>query len=273
MTNLDIFGPDFSGDDFEADSRENGFTYWLASRLAMHLGYETGMSFDKAINKAMTTCNTLNIPIMDNFVQIKHLVDNRELVDFKLSRMACYLVVMNADPKKPAVAKAQKYFADLAGAVHNYLEQAEKVDRVYVRSEITEREHSLSSTAKLAGVENYAYFQNAGYRGMYNRNISELRAYRGIPDNRSPLDYMGKDELAANLFRMTQTELKIKKENLYGQKTLEGAAEQVGRHVRKTMIEISNIAPEKLPKQEDIRQVKSELKATQKQLKKIDKKK
>jgi DNA-damage-inducible protein D len=116
------------------------------------------------------------------------------------------------------------------------------------------------------------HFQS-GYRGMYNMNISKLRKIRNIPDKRSPLDFMGKDELAANLFRITQTELKIKNENIKGQSRLEVTAEHVGKEVRNAMIKISNVAPEDLPKDSDIIDVKKELKSKSKKIKQIDSKK
>ena len=248
MSNLELFNDSFSSELFEGDSLENGFTYWLASKLMHFLGYESWASFQKAINKAMTTCNTLNIPIVENFEQVYSVVDGKSALDFKLSRFACYLIVMNADNKKHHVAQAQVYFANLAGAVQNYLLEAEKVERINVRSEVSERETSLSGVAYKAGVENYGFFQNAGYRGMYNKNISQLKTIRNVPEGRSLLDFMGKDELAANLFRITQTELKIKQDNITGQQRLEVAAETVGQKVRKTMLDISGIAPEQLSK-------------------------
>lgn len=270
MSEINLFGPDFTGNHFENQSKENGFTFWMASDLMHLLGYESWTSFNKAINRAMTTCNTLSIPIMENFTQVEVITDGKSGFDYKLSRFACYLVVMNADNKKPSVAQAQAYFATLAGAVHNYLEEANKVERLVMRDEISDREGSLSGVVKQAGVENYAFFQNAGYRGMYNKNISQLKLIRNIPTNRSPLDFMGKEELAANLFRITQTELKIKQDNITGQKGLESAAESVGKKVRKTMMEISGVPPEMLPKSEDIKKVKTELKSKSKHIKSID---
>lgn len=272
MSNLELFNNDFSSEMFEKESLENGFTYWYALKLMRFLGYESWASFQKAINKAMTTCNTLNIPIIENFVQVSVIVDGKSSLDFKLSRFACYLVVMNADSKKAPVAQAQAYFANLAGAVQNYLNEADNVERINVRSEVSDREASLSGVAYKAGVENYGFFQNAGYRGMYNKNISKLKLIRNVPNGRSLLDFMGKDELAANLFRITQTELKIKQDNIRGQSSLENAAETVGQKVRKTMLDISGIAPEYLTTALDIQKVKKELKNKSKQIKSIDKK-
>ena len=273
MSDLSLFNDGFSGDCFEEQSKDNGYTYWFASRLMSLLGYEIMPSFSKAINKAMTTCNTLNIPILENFEQIYSIIDGKSIVDYKLSRFACYLVAMNADNRKPDVAKAQAYFAALAGAVNHYLEEVNNVERLIVRNEISERESSLSGVAKKAGIESFAYFQSAGYRGMYNMNMTKLREIRNIPDKRSPLDFMGKDELAANLFRITQTELKIKNENIRGQSRLEATAENVGREVRDTMIRISAVAPENLPRSSDIVDVKRELKHKSKKIKQIDSKK
>lgn len=237
------------------------------------LEYENWITFNKAINKAMTTCNSLNIPIMENFIQLERIVDGKTIYDYKLSRFACYLTVMNGDPRKESVARAQAYFASLAGAVHNYLTEAQKVERLQIRDEISDREKSLSGVAHQSGVDNYGYFQNSGYRGMYNKNINQLRVLRNVPQNKSLLDYMGKDELAANLFRITQTELKIKNENIKGQKNLENAANNVGKQVRQTMIQISNVAPENLPVHQDIKDIKKEIKDKRKELKNFDLKK
>lgn len=270
MASLDLFN-NFSPASFENESLENGFTHWFASKLMRFLGYESWSSFQKAINKAMITCNTLNIPIIENFTQAETIADGKHLHDFKLSRFACYLIVMNANSKKEPVAQAQVYFANLAGAVQNYLQEAEKVERINVRSEVSERERSLSGVAHKAGTENYSFFQNAGYRGMYNKNISQLKNLRKVPAGRSLLDFMGKDELAANLFRITQTELKIKQDDIKGQSRLEAAAETVGQKVRKTMLDISGIAPENLSSEEDILKVKKELKNKSKQIKSLDK--
>lgn len=273
MTQMQIFIENFSGENFENFSHENGFTFWYATDLMKMLDYENFHSFSKAVNKAMTTCNTLNINIIDNFLQERRIVDGKEISDFKLSRFACYLTVMNADNRKQGVAIAQAYFASLAGAVQNYIEEANKIERLVIREELSEREEVLSGVVHQSGVENYAFFRNAGYRGMYNMNINKLRQLRGIPNDKTPLNFMGKEELAANLFRITQTELKIRQENIIGQQPLENAAEKVGRKVRQTMKEISGVLPENLPKHQDIQQVKKDLKIKSRQIKQIDKKK
>ena len=267
-----VFHFDEGKDNFETFSKENGSTYWWSTDLMSFLGYESQLSYDHAVSKAMTTCNTLKISVVGNFDQVIRDIDGKKFNDFKLSRFACYLIVMNGDPKKEQVAKAQAYFATIAGAVQNLIDETRNVERLLVRDEISERETSLSGVAMKAGVTEYGFFQNAGYRGMYNKNIGQLKAIRNI-EKGSLLDFMGKDELAANLFRITQTELKIKTTNVRGQNALEATAENVGQQVRKSMIAISGVRPEDMPPAEDIKQVRKKLKDKSKTLKNMDNKK
>ncbi len=263
--------PDKPG--FEALSKSNGFRYWWASELAATLGYESLNGFRKAVERAMMALTSLNITVFDNIIQEQREVGGKTIVDYRLSRFACYLAAMNGDPKKPQVAQAQAYFVQWAEACRLYLEQADGVERVAIRGEISEHERTLSGTAKRAGVTEYGLFQNAGYRGLYNMNLRELRRHKGVPDGRTPLDFMGKTELAANLFRVTQTEEKIRAEGIRGQPALERTAENVGRKVRHTMIEISGKRPENLPPAEDIKQVHKKLKSSHREIKKLDKSK
>jgi DNA-damage-inducible protein D len=153
---------------------------------------------------------------------------------------------MNSDPRKPEVAKAQAYLAGLAEATRKYFESANDIERVQIRDEITGRERGLNSAAKAAGVVEYPLFQNAGYRGMYNMNIGELRSLKHVPPGRSPLDFMGKRELAGNLFRVTETEASLKNEGVRGQAAAEDVAFTVGRKVRNIMIETDGTRPELL---------------------------
>ena len=258
---------------FETMGLSNGFKFWWASSLAQLLGYESFNSFRKAVERAMLTLTTLNVPVYENIVQEPRIINGKTVSDFKLSRFACYLVAMNGDPKKPQVAKAQAYFVSWAEACRLYLEQAEGVERVGIRAEISEHERTLAGVAHNAGVTEFGYFQNAGYRGLYNMDLYKIRELKGIPVKRSPLDFMGKTELAANLFRVTQTEEKIRAENLHGQKTLESAAFKVGSEVRQTMIRISGRRPEDLPPAEDIKTVQKKLKAYHREIQKLDYKK
>lgn len=268
----DVFHFDESKPDFNALANENGFTFWYASTMMNLLGYQSLDTFRKVVQRAISACTSLNIEILDNFAPEKRQVNGKNISDYRLSRFACYLVAMNGDPKKLEVAKAQAYFAAIAEAFRRYVENADEVERILIRDEISDHEKSLSGIAKDAGVTKYGLFQNAGYRGMYNLHFNKLRELKGVPENRSPLDFMGKEELAANLFRVTQTEAKMRNEDIKGQTNAENAAFEVGKKVRKTMQEISGTTPESLPPSEDIRKVKSAIKSSQKDFAKIDKK-
>jgi DNA-damage-inducible protein D len=272
MTDTDVFHFDDSRPHFNALARENGITHWYAREFMEMLGYSEWSLFSKVINKALGVCITLNIPVQDNFQQLERDVNGRRSPDFKLSRFACYLVAMNGDARKPEIARAQAYFAVLAESFQRYVEQAEDVERVAIRDDITVNEKMLSKTAHAAGVQNYAFFQNAGYRGLYNMNLSDLKLRKGVVKG-SVLDVMGGEELAANLFRITQTEARIKNQGIQGQRNLEQTAEAVGRTVRDTMINISGTRPETLPPARNIAEVRGDLKASSREFKKLDKKK
>jgi DNA-damage-inducible protein D len=267
---VEVFSYESDSITFEDIGRENGMRYWLASDLMDLLGYGESpeATRKKPVNKAMAACAALNIPISENFLSFQR--DGSKGEDYKLSRFACYLTAMNGDSRKPQVAAAQAYFASLAEAFSSYAQEIESVDRIVTRDELSTQEKSLSSTAKKAGVIDYALFQNAGYRGMYNMNLSQIRNVKRVPSGRSPLDFMGSTELAANLFRITQTDEKVKRAGIVGQKPLESTAEEVGREVRKTMQRISGILPEHLPAAQDLNNVRKGLKATYKGLKAID---
>jgi len=269
-TQVELFHFEPDKKSFEDFSRENGIKFWFASEFATMLGYETMEGFRKAINRAMVACNTLNIPIDDDFRPVTREIDGKQVHDYKLTRFACYLIAMNGDVKKRQVAAAQAYFVTMSDAFRNYVQAQDEVDRVVIRSEVADQERGLSSAAFNAKIENYAFFQNEGYRGLYNMNMKQVKLIKGVPTGRSPLDFMGRQELAANLFRITQTEAKIVNDNIVGQKQLERTAFSVGREVRDTMKKISGQTPESLPAAEDIKLVKKGLKGTHKEFKRLD---
>lgn len=256
---------------FENLGHQNGFRYWFASDLMKMLGYTDYALFKRGpINKALTVCSTLDIDVSANFKQTTRNYDGVEHSDYQLSKFACYLVAMNGDVKKKEVARAQAYFITVTEAFKRYVNEVDQVERIAIRGEVSEREKSLSSVVSNAGIENYAFFQNKGYLGLYNMSIKQLKERKGIPANRSPLDFMGKEELAANLFRITQTEAKIRNERIQGQNKLEDAAYAVGVQVRNTMENISGTKPENLPISADINTVKSAIKSTQKEFLKLE---
>jgi DNA-damage-inducible protein D len=258
---------------FEDFYHENGQAYWYASDFIHWLGYKEYSPIMPPISKAMSVC--ISIPAVitaDHFREEVRRLGGKPVKDFKLSRFACYLVSMNADIKKPQVAKAQAYFAAFTASVQEYVKSYEDIERVPLRKDISEREKALFSTAKQAGVVRYDYFANKGYMGLYNMPIHKIRELKGIPSGETPLDYMGSEELGANIFRITQTNAKIKRENIRGQDGLEQAALQVGQTVRKAIQETGGTMPEELPPEVHVKKIKSELKKTSKELDKADKK-
>nr|VFK12800.1 MAG: DNA-damage-inducible protein D [Candidatus Kentron sp. LFY] len=272
MQALFVFDNERNG--FESFVNSNGDAYWYASDLATMLGYESYRgAFSKAIQKAMTACATLEISIQENFKEERRIVNDEKLLDYRLSRFACYLTSVNADVSKPQVAGAQRYFLTLAEAFRQYYQTSDNVERVLVREEITQQEKSLSNAAKNAGVTNYAFFRDSGYRGMYNMSLNELKRHKGYSGKRPLLDFMGKTELAANLFRITQTEQKIHNDRIKGQSNLEITAHQVGKKVRNAIQDISGSHPEDLPLAEDIKKVRSGIKRTNREFQKLDKQK
>ncbi len=235
---IEIFTLD-GKNNFESFGKDNGFHFWYARDLMTLLEYENYNTFSKIINKAIGVCSSLGISIEENFISMKREINGKQENDYKLSRFACYLTAMNGDIKKPQVANAQAYFITFAEAFRLCVQESGQIERVIIRDEITQREKSLSGIVKQSEIEQYQLFQDAGYLGMYNMHIGKLKDYKGVPGDRSLLDFMGKTELAANLFRITQTEEKIRNEKIRGQKNLENAHYAVGRKVRQTMQEIS----------------------------------
>jgi DNA-damage-inducible protein D len=265
-----VFDGSDTDDSFEEFARDNGVRYWYARDLMSMLGYQSWDSFRKAVQRALTALDALEIIHDDTITSTTRVEDGVSMPDYKLSRFGCYLVTMNGDPKKPQVAAAQAFFVQSAETLRISIEQSSGVERVLIRDEISDRENSLNSVAKVAGLTNYAFFQNAGYRGMYNMNLTQLRRHRGLDQKESPLNYMGKTELAANLFRITQTEEKIKNEGIREQNRLENAANYVGKQVRATMEKLSNTKPENLPPEEHIKETKKRIKQTKKSFAKIE---
>jgi len=252
---------------FEDFKNQNGITFWWATEYMIMLGYKTFDSFKKTIDRATKAFMSLGIDHYDNIIRVDH--DGHP--DYKLTRFACYLIAMNGDPKKPEVAVAQAYFAAQTRKFEVYVENNTDIERVLIRDEIKEGNKSLSSTAKVAGVEDYAKFTNAGYLGMYNMYNTQLAKRRGV-DKAKLFETMGRTELAANLFRITQTEERIKSQHIHGQHSLEQTHHDVGREVRSIIIKNTGRTPEALPQEQQIPDIKKTLKSEFKEMKKIDKK-
>lgn len=262
----EIGGP---GSEFERIGIENG-GFWYARQFMDLLGYDNYNAFQKPIGRAISTFTTLEIPISEGFEQLNRDIDGVQQADYKLTRFACYLIAMNGDTDKPQVAASQVYFASIAEVIRQLHSNSENVLRVQLRDELSQKERRLSGVVKSAGVisERYGLFHNAGYRGMYDMDYGRLCEYKGIPSGRTLMDFMGKREMTANLFRISETEAKIKNEGISGQQALERAAHSVGSMVRHTMLQASGTAPENLPIAEDIKKVRSKLKKAGRVLKK-----
>lgn len=257
MSTLEIFDPYY----FESVGADNGTVTWSEDRLMAILGYDDRVVFRKAVRKAMKASMALNYEPPTEFI----FVDGA----YKFTRVACFLIAMSCDVRKPAVAGLQSYLALIADSLLNHLAHAENVDRVVIRDEMTDGMKSLAKTAKHHGVIRFDCFMNAGYRGMYNMSLSELGKLKGLRPGEKLLDRMDRTELAANLFRVTQTDQKIKDNDVRGQQALEDTAFGVGETVREAMYKINETRPEDLPLAPHIKDTKKTLKSAGKRLKQL----
>lgn len=265
---------EFNLESFEEAAHQNGVRYWRAHEFMKTLGYETWASFQKVINKAIASCAALNVQIQEVFIPDTFLDDGKEVRSFRLTRFGCFLVTMHADSKKPQVAQAKTVLAAIADALVEQNIQQGALERIEVREELKGGESIMSGVALNAGLKTaeFGIFKDAGFRGMYNMSLQQLIRHKGgVADkNRTLYDFMGKTELAANLFRVTQTAERIKNVNARGVTELSATAKDVGQEVRGIMLRSSGVAPENLPLQEDIAKVKGRLKSAAKQMVKLD---
>lgn len=257
---------------FEDSAKENGLRYWDALQFMAALGYESWPSFQKVLNKAIGSCAQLGITIADVFIPVT-VVDGEKVINsYKLTRFACFLVSMHADSKKPEVAQAKVALAALADALVREKIQEGSLERIEIREELKAGESIMSGAAKTAGLEpkQYGIFKDAGIRGMYNMSLRQLLNHKGAHGVKTLYDYMGKTELAANLFRVTQTAERIKNQGAQGVSQVTKTAEDVGKDVRSVMVRSGGAAPEELPLEEDISKVRSRIKSAHKEMKRLD---
>lgn len=259
---------------FEDFKNENGLVYWWASDLMLMLGYKDMKSFQKVLDRATKVLVSLAIPHFENIIATqRENQDGSKFQDFKLTRFACYLTVMNGSTSKPEVAKAQLYFIQQTRNFELYVQSQTEIERLIIRDELLEGNKSLASIGKMAGGENfdYAKFQNAGYLGLYNMPSWKLAKQRGVKKEKI-MDSMGRTELAANLFRVTQTEERIKSQQIQGQANLERTHYEVGKEVRSIVIKNVGKKPEMLPQETELSELKKHLKKGQKKMNSLDKK-
>lgn len=249
---------------------ENSNEFWTARTLAKALDYTDFRNFLTVIEKAKEACVNSGQPIKNHLVEFNEMVPigsgaERSMPSYKLSRYACYLIVQNADPSKEIVALGQTYFAVqtrlqeiLQMEEYNRL-SSEDEKRLFLRNEMATHNIQLAAAAKDAGVIepiDYAIFQNHGYMGLYGGlDAKAIHKKKGLKKSQQILDHMGSTELAANLFRATQTEEKLKRENIKGKHKANQTHYEVGKKVRQTIQELGGEMPENLPVADSIKKI------------------
>lgn len=241
-----------------------GNEYWLARELSKVLDYPQWRNFLPVLDKAREACTHSGQRPEDHFAVIRKMVDigsgaRREVEDVRLSRYACYLIVQNADPSKPVIANGQTYFAiqtrrqELADD-QQFAQLSEDEKRLAIRNELAAHNKYLAAAAKDAGIESsldYAIFQDHGYKGLYGGlGAKDIHARKGLKKSQKILDHMGSTELAANLFRATQAEEKLRRDQVQGKREANQTHYEVGRKVRQTIADLGGTMPEQLPKPE-----------------------
>lgn len=250
---------------------EYGEEYWLARELQLVLEYAQWRRFSDAIERAKLACKNSGFTVEDHFADVGKMVDigsgaERQIDDVMLSRYACYLIVMNGDPRKEVIAVGQSYFAVKTRQqelIDNYEQMSEDQKRLAIRNEMIAHNKSLAEAAQMAGIADqreYAIFQNKGYQGLYGGlGAKEIHARKGLKKSQKILDHMGSTELAANLFRATQTDEKLRRENIQGKQAAYDTHYQVGKKVRQTIQELGGTMPEDLPTPEkSVKQIERE---------------
>lgn len=247
-----------------------GNEFWSARDLAKILEYSEYRHFLPVVERAKESCSNSGQQVADHFEDVLEMIDlgkgaQRSVESVKLSRYACYLIVQNADPSKEVVAAGQTYFA-----VQTRLQEIQQMEaykrlttedekRLFLRNELARHNTHLASAAKSAGVVDpldYAIFQNHGYMGLYGGlDAKGIHKRKGLKKSQGILDHMGSTELAANLFRATQTEDKLRRENIKGKEQANQTHYNVGRKVRKTIEELGGTMPENLPPAESIKKL------------------
>ncbi len=238
---------------------EYGQEFWYARELQEVLEYKQWRRFEEAVERAQIACEQSGNLVSDHFAVVGKMVplgsgSEREVNDYVLSRYACYLIVMNGNPRKESIAAGQTYFATQTRKqelTEEYDQLSENQKRIAIRHELTEHNKSLADAAKMAGVETqleYATFQNYGYMGLYGGlKAADIKARKGLKKSQNILDHMGSTELAANLFRATQTDEKLRRDNVQGKAAANQVHYQVGAKVRQTIKELGGTMPENLP--------------------------
>ncbi len=236
---------------------ENGNEYWEARELQKVLEYKKWENFYKVLQRAMLACKLSNNEVINHFPEFRKPIKgghgNIQLVeDYKLSRYACYLIVQNGDPKKEVIALGQTYFAvqtrKMEITEREYSDLTEEEKRFYQRNLTRKGNYSLNQTAKEVGVKNFDKFHNAGYKGLYNgETADDIAKRKGLRYREDILDNMCSEELAANLFRITQTDSNLKKHNIKGEAKANETHYNIGKNIREVIEKNGGTMPEELP--------------------------
>ena len=257
---------------------EYGNEYWFARELMPVLEYDKWNNFHSVIKHAQKAKINAEASKINDFTEVGKIVQtgalSRKIIDYRLSRYACYLIAMNGDTRKKAIALAQTYFAVKTRQQElseNFEQLTEDQKRLGIRQELAKHNSSLSEAAHNAGITSpaqYATFQNAGYRGLYGGlTENDIHKRKNLKPTQKILDHMGSTELAANLFRATQTDEKLRRDNIHGVTKANNTHYAVGAKVRQTIQELGGTMPENLPTPEkSIQQLKSEEKKKAKEI-------
>lgn len=265
-------GPSKGFEDIKKND-ENGVEYWKARELMPLLGYEKWEKAEEVIGRAARACLNSGQAVDNHFHRTGKMVkigsnSVREVRDYKLDRYACYLIAQNGDPNKNEIALAQTYFAIQTRRQEIFEQLPDAGKRLFIRNEVSGYNKKLFKTAKQAGVTKFGLFNDAGYKGLYGTSLTDIEQKKGIKKGEL-LDRAGSTELAANLFRITQTDEKLKKDQIQDERAATNTHFMVGGKVRQTIKDIGGELPENLPTEKHIKEVKKELR----QIKKIDVKK
>jgi DNA-damage-inducible protein D len=237
---------------------ENGQEFWYARELQIALDYSQWRRFNETIERAKVSCEKSGNDTEEHFAKAGKTIEmpnnaQKEIPDYELSRYGCYLIVMNGDSRKEVIALGQTYFAVKTRQqelIENYESLDEDQRRLAIRNEMKIHNKSLADAAKNAGIEDsrdYAIFQNRGYQGLYGGlGAKGIHERKGLKKSQQILDHMGSTELAANLFRATQTDEKLRREDIQGKKEAGDAHYEVGKKVRQTIAELGGTMPEDL---------------------------
>jgi len=238
--------------------RDDGSEYWFARELSIELDYIQWRNFTKVIDKAMIACKNSGHDVVRDFAEVSKIVDagatSKPVKDYALSRYACYLIVQNGDPRKEVIALGQTYFA-----IQTYRQEIadrfnqldENSRRLVIRGDIKQWNQLLAEAARDAGVitnEEFAIFQNAGYMGLYGGlTVKDIHERKGLAVCDKILDFMGSTELIANLFRISQTEEKLKRDAISNPAAANAVHHSVGQEVRAAIERVGGTMPENLP--------------------------